>query len=294
MDLKVISQYASCIAVSIALVACGSSSTESDSISANSTANTTTPEKVNTAQKVFNSIPSPVEATTILKSAGAKYNPQYLNPIENASKYSTVTAKALNLGVYGADLSFTSVFEKTQESMLYLKCTNKLATGLGISGAFDENTTSRIDANMDKRDSLLKIISESYWTSDAYLRNNGQAGVSTLLVAGGWIEGLYIATQAANDTKNETLISRIGEQKVSLDNLVALLETYKTDNAGVNDMYNTILGLKKIYDELPAPAATTAADTTKKDATKNGMKLSPEQLKLITDKVTEIRKKIIQ
>lgn len=290
MNLKVISQYASCVAISIALAACGSSSTDSENISADNTANTVTAEKESKAQNVFNTIPGPVEATKILKDAGAKYNPKYLNPIENVSKYSTVTARALNLGVYSADLSFTSVFDKTQESMLYLKCTNNLATGLGISGAFDENTSSRIDANMENRDSLLKIISDSYWISDSYLRNNGQAGVSALLVAGGWMEGLYIATQIANDTKNEMLISHIGDQKVSLDNLVALLEIYK-DNAGVNDMYNSLLGLKKIYDALPAEAAT--ADTTK-STEKTTVKLSPEQLKLITDKVSEIRKKMIQ
>lgn len=291
MNLKVISQYVSCIAVSIALVACGSSSTDSEKISADNTANTVITEKNNKVQDVFNTIPGPVEATDILKAAGAKYNPKYLNPIENVSKYSTVTAKALNLGVYSSDLSFTSVFDKTQESMLYLKCTNNLATGLGISGAFDENTSSRIEANMDKRDSLLGIITDSYKTSDAYLRNNGQAGVSSLLIVGGWIEGLYIATQIANDTKNEALITKIGEQKASVDNLVVLLETYK-DNAGVNDMYNNMLDLKKIYDDIPA--ANTTADTTKKDSEKTAVKLSPEQFKLIADKTAEIRKKIIQ
>lgn len=291
MNLKTISQYASCIVVSIALVACGSSSTDSEKITADSTINNSTTEKDTKVQDVFNTIPGPVEATEILKAAGAKYNPKYLNPIENVSKYSTVAAKALNLGVYSSDLSFTSVFDKTQESMLYLKCTNNLATGLGISGAFDENTTSRIEANMENRDSLLKIISDSYWTSDSYLRNNGQAGVSSLLVAGGWIEGLYIATQIANETKNEAMISKIGSQKVSLDNLVILLESYK-DNAGVNDMYNSMLGLKKIYDELPAVNA--ASDSTQKDAAQGAAKISPEQLKLITDKAMEIRKKIIQ
>ena len=291
MNPKAISQYALCIAVSIALVACGSSSTDSEKISADNTANTTTTEKDNKAQNVFNTIPGPVEATEILKGAGAKYNPKYLNPIENVSKYSTVTAKALNLGIYSSDLSFTSVFDQTQESMLYLKCTNNLATGLGISGAFDENTTSRIEANMEHRDSLLKIISDSYWTSDSYLKNNGQAGVSSLLVAGGWIEGLYIAAQIANDTKNENLISQIGGQKESIDNLADLLGSYK-DNTGVNDMYNSILELKKIYDGLPVASTTT--DATKKESEKTSVKLSPEQLKLITDKVTEIRKKIIQ
>jgi hypothetical protein len=183
--------------------------------------------------------------------------------------------------------------------MLYLRCTNKLATGLGISGAFDEKTTSRVEANMENRDSLLSIISDSYWSADAYLKDNGQPGVSALIVAGGWIEGLYIATQIANSTKNEEISTRIGEQKLSLNNLMALLENYKAGNAGINDILTSMNELKKIYDGIQVNASETTVTTDKKAGVTtigNGssFKLTPDQLKQISDKSTEIRNKIIQ
>ncbi len=294
MALKNMLKYAAFIAVSILFVACGSSTTDNEIISGNDSLNTAKPGKDTKAQKVFNSIPTPIETTSLLKSAGAKYNAGYLNPIENVSKYSSVISKALNLGVYGSDLSFTSVFDQTQESMLYLRCTNKLASGLGISGAFDENTTSRIEANMSNRDSLLAIISQSYWISDTYLNNNGQAGVSSLIIAGGWIEGMYIATQIANSTANEDISARIGGQKASLDNLVALLEDHKTENTGANDILNSLHELKKVYDDFGIPAIEAGDKKNDANGGNNSFKLTAEQLKQITDKVTAIRNKIIQ
>jgi hypothetical protein len=292
-------RYSLVIAVSATISSCGNSSSDSEIAAADSTASVNEAGKDAKAQNVFYSIPSPIETTSLLKGAGAKYNAKYLNPIENVSKYSTAASRALNLGIYGSDLSFTSIFDQTQESMLYLRCTNKLASSLGISGAFDESTTTRIEANLENRDSLLTIISDSYWNADTYLKDNGQPGVSALIIAGGWLEGLYIATQIANATNNADIATRIGEQKLSLDNLVALLDSYKTTNAGVNDMLVQLQELKKIYDGIQVKSAETVASTDKKEGTTtidNGssFKLSPEQLKAITDKTTQIRNKIIQ
>ena len=217
-------------------------------------------------------------ATKLLKDAGAKYNATYLNPIENASKYSSVKTKAINLGVYGSDLSFISLYDQTQESMLYLKCTNTLASSLVISGAFDENTTNRIQANMDKKDSLLTIISGSYWTADKYLTGNGQPGVSSLIVAGGWVEGLYIATRIAQTTKNEAVISQIALQKTSLVNLLDMLDSYKSENNGTADVLKSLNELKQVFDTV----------------TKDGGKLTDDQFKSLSDKTAEVRNSLIK
>ena len=300
MNIQKTTLFASYIAITLAFVECGSSATETNTVDPVDTADATSKVKDVKAQNVFYSIPSPIETTTLLKAAGAKYDAKILNPIENVAKYESVASKAMNLGIYGSDLSFTSIFDQTQESMLYLRCTNKLASGLGISGAFDESTTSRIEANMQNRDSLLSIISDSYWNADAYLKDNGQPGVSALIVAGGWMEGLYIAVKIANTTKNQAIITRIGEQKLSLDNLIALLDSYKADNEAIPGLLTQLTDLKKVFDAIPtAPAAETTTTTDKdKGVTTIGggsaFTLTAEQLKKITDKSTEIRNKMIQ
>lgn len=292
-------KYITVALTSTVLFACNSGSSDHDDLSSTDTVDASK-AKDTKAQNVFYSIPSPIETTSLLKAAGAKYNKSFLNPIENLSKYESVKGKALNLGVYGSDLSFTSIFDQTQESMLYLRCTNTLASKLGISGAFDEKTTERIEANMENRDSLLGIISDSYWTADAYLKDNGQPGISALIIAGGWIEGLYIATQIANTTKNESIITRIGEQKLSLDNLVALLDSHKSENEGIAEVLGYLNELKQIYDTVSSGATGETTVTTDKEkgvtTIGNGstFALTADQFKQISEKTAKIRNKIIQ
>ena len=147
------------IAAAATISSCGSSSDADALGDSDSTANVSA-EKDTKAQNVFYSIPSPIETTSLLKAAGAKYNASYLNPIENVPKYSTAASRALNLGVYGSDLSFTSIFDKTQESMLYLRCTNKLATSLGISGAFDIGNSPLCSVRPEPKGTKPQVISD--------------------------------------------------------------------------------------------------------------------------------------
>lgn len=275
MNFKTTYHYLLFIAFTALFTACGSPTTEDDAIGDTDSGSSIQKEKNNKVQLIFASIPSQSETTGLLEEAGAKYNSKYLNPIENTAKYSSVKSRALNLGVYGIDLGVTNIFDQTQESMLYLRCANKMATSLGISGAFDEKMSERIDASSDNKDSLLAIITESYKNADNYLQENGQAGVSSLMVAGGWIEGLFIASQIADATKNEAIINKIGGEKATLENLISLLDVYKTETDGASEILTELIGLKNIYDSISD-------------------KPNPEQFKQVLDKITEIRTKIIQ
>ena len=129
--------------------------------------------------------------------------------------------------MYGADLNVTNVFEQTQESMLFLKCVNILAKNLGVSTAFDEKMVNRMEANKENRDSTMEIISQSFKNADTYLKANGRPGTSALIVAGAWIEGIYIACQTAKDTKSEEVVKEIFSQTESLKHLIELLMASK-------------------------------------------------------------------
>src|ERR1051326_7124116 len=124
--------------VSLLMSSCGTSATNEN----NDTVETT---KLDTAvqnksvKNVFYSIPSPIELTQLIQRAGATYDKDLMNDINNVSKYTTTVQQGLNLGVYGADLSITSMFDKTQESLFYMKCTSSMAKSLGITTAFNGN-----------------------------------------------------------------------------------------------------------------------------------------------------------
>lgn len=257
-------------------------------------------ESKNKVAKVFYAVPSPSELSAMIKATGANYNKNMLNPPANESKYTSIIQKSMNLGVYGADLSYTSTFDQTQEAMVYMGVCKKLADGLGITGAINENTVKRMEKNLNNKDSLLKIISDTYLETDVYLKNNDRAGVSALVVAGGWIEGLFISVNIANqNAKNELLVKRIAEQKLILENLIGLLETNEA-NDNAPDMMKELKELKAIYDkvkmaEAPAPAEVKTDEAAQKTVIGSGgeLTLTPEQLAEITKKITAIRTMII-
>jgi hypothetical protein len=249
------------------------------------------------AQKVFYALPSPIETADLLKKAGATYNKDYLNSLDNATKYNTSAGRALNLGVYGTDLSFTTIFDASSESLLYLKKVNNLASALGISDAFGESTMDRMQANSNNRDSLLSIISDAYWTADAYLQENQRPATSALIVAGGWIEGLYIATRIALSKENAGINTRIAEQKLSLDNLIGLLTEQKKDQ-DVAIMLSDLIDLRDSFAKVKTTEGknTSSTDPKTKVTTIGGgstFEVTKEEISEIAKKAEIIRTKII-
>ncbi len=179
------------------------------------------------AQNVFNALPGRTQIINLTTKAQAEYNAAVLSDPNNVNKYTIETSQALNLGVYGSDLNVTGVFEQTQESMLFLNCVNILAKNLGVSNAFDEKMVNRMEANKENRDSTMEIISQSFRNADIYLKENGRPGTSALIVAGAWIEGIYIACNTAKDTKSEEVVKEIFSQTESLKYLIELLVASK-------------------------------------------------------------------
>ncbi|MBL4755360.1 MAG: hypothetical protein JKY52_17410 [Flavobacteriales bacterium] len=252
---------------------------------------------INKSGKVFYTIPSPLELTSIIKKAGAKYDNSVLNSTKNISNYVTETSQALNLGVYGADLSYASIFEQTQETIVYFAAAHKLADALGITAAFGESTIERVQNNLNNRDSLVAIISDSYWETDAYLKENKRSSISGLVVAGGWLEGLYISTKLAQKTENnEGIVSRIGEQKLTLSNLIAMLRSF--EDPEVTEVVADLKELKDVFADVEI-TYTRQAPTTDPETkvmtlnTTSTINISAEVLASITEKVDDIRTKIV-
>ena len=286
------------VAISVVVFSCKQKTADEHDSTTDSTVNK---EMSADAEKVFYSMPSPIETAVLLKKAGASYDSDFLNPVENREKYSTISSKAFNMGIYGSDLSYTTIFDKTQEAMLYLACSKKLADGLGISGVFSDDVISRMEENMGNKDSLLAIISDSYWEADAYLKENDRASVSAMLIAGGWIEGLYIATRVEESLrkskKNELIMERIAEQKLSLENLINLLDSYKNDEI-LNNLSLQLKDLKLEFDKVGSTSGETSVAEAKNGVATiggdNSFSLSTETLTAITKKITAIRKSMVE
>ncbi len=206
-------------------------------------------------EKVIESIsgyplPSSFEITTLLNEAGAPYILSISNPASNAGNYFTQTEKAINLGIYGADLSYASTYMMKQETMLYLDASKKLTDEIEISSAFNQTYAERVESNLENGDSLISIISDSFLDTYNYLTQNNQDKLAILVMAGSWIEGLYITTQIAiTAQENEALLDIILHQKSSLKTLIDIMEPIKGDE-DVTEISNALNELKEYYDAI--------------------------------------------
>ena len=246
------------------LVACGGDQPAQDTLdAANGMDSAALSDRMSKSKKIFYSIPSPMETAALLKKAGAEYNKNVLNDPNKNSSYTAASKQALNLGVYGADLSYASVYNNTHESMLFTAAAQNLAKQLNISTAFSQETVDRMEANQANRDSLLNIISETYWDMDQYLKTNERENISALMIAGGWVEGLYIATQVAKTNDTPELRQRIAEQKLSLGDLIALVSTYQTDEPALAGVLADLHALEGLF-------AGTAQGTSGGSTTEEG------------------------
>jgi hypothetical protein len=177
------------------------------------------------AQNVFNSLPDRKIVLGLIEENKLQYNPDFLNDPNSVSKYTVEFFKATNLGIYGSDLNIASSFDQTQESLVFLKCVNVLAGHLGVNNVFDQRLFDRIQAQESNKDSILEIVIDAFKKVDETLKYNNRPATSAFILAGCWIEGLYVSCQMALEANNEPIIKAILQQKESLKHLIIMLES---------------------------------------------------------------------
>ncbi|RUT77703.1 hypothetical protein [Ancylomarina longa] len=182
-------------------------------------------------KNVFYNVPSPIEVTEIIKQMNLLYQPDLMNDISNAENYLSQADIAINIGVYGADLSYIRIYEQFQDAARYLAVIKKFTRELGIPEEQEKLTAQRVEKNLENQDSLLNIISDTFTKSDLYLKENQRGETAALIVFGGWVETLYLATNII-DLKNpqKKMINLISQQKHSVPNLIGLLNQYRNDD----------------------------------------------------------------
>lgn len=237
------------------------------------------PDSLKKSLPIFYNMYLSVEMSSLFKSVGVGYEPKYLNPANKSGDYILSSKKALNLGVYAVDLSYSKVFEQYDKAGKYLASMHQLSEEMGIPSEEFYNTTNRIEKNITNKDSLYKIANEIYTTTDNYLKKNDREGAASLIILGGWIEAMHIATAiVADGTMDPVFLDRIAEQKHSLQDLIDLLENYSSNEA-VASYLDQLKKLQTNFTELTIDYNNPAS--------------SADQIKKIGKTINRIRTEII-
>ncbi len=264
--------------------------------------NTEILKDIKQAEKIFNALPSPLESAQLIKSAGARFDENLLNPVTNVNTYVTSKSMALNLGVYTCDLSFASLYEQTQLLIDYMEAAKKMADGLGILKAIEQEDIDRLEENINNSEVIMDIVSQTFMNSNSYLADNDQPSTAAMVLVGGWVEGLYISTQLVDmdefNINTNKLVGRIIDQKLSIDILLNLLEGSK-GNPAVDDLIVEVAKLKNVFDKIKIdtspirPEYDPASNTTVlKSQVKTDM--TPEVFMELSKVVAEIRNSFVK
>lgn len=199
-------------------------------------------------EKIVYPLPTPYDISVMLNKAGASFILTITNSVDSVKKYASEKARAINLGVYGADLSYSSTYNETQQTSMLFSATKKLTDDLGVNTPFSGSIQKKIEVNLTNKDTLYKIITDSYYDTFDYLNQNNKGAVSSLVICGGWIEGLYLASQLAlSSKKNDEILVGIANQKKTIAPLQSLLQTYAS-NPDVAEVQKDLEQVKTLFD----------------------------------------------
>jgi hypothetical protein len=257
-------------------------------------------QDIKQAEKIFQSLPSPLESAALIKSAGARFEESLLNPDKNVSSYVSTKSMALNLGIYTCDLSFASLYEQTQLIVNYMNAAKKMADGLGILKAIEQSQIDRLEENINNSEVIMDIVSETFMNSNSYLEENQQPAIAAMVLVGGWIEGLYISTQLVDmkDFNGNKLVGRIIDQKLSIDILFNLLERSK-DDPMVREIIDQLQKLRTSFDKIQL-TATPIKTEFDKSSNSTYLKsevttdMTPATFKELASTVSEIRASFVK
>jgi hypothetical protein len=227
---------------------------------------------------LISNIPVPFEILNKLAGLHLAYTPGLINPLNAMSTYNKRESKSLNLGVYGADLTYIISLGEFKEFAQHIKTIKHLADELDIPLAFDDEMMSRYNSNPPNADTLQNALFNSYHEIDRSLKANDRIGMAALVVCGGWVESLYLTTRTIGDNDNSgkymELYQLVLAQKKHLQNLISLLGDFKTE-----PFLHVVAGLKKTETLY---AAAVESNSLKK-----------EELKKISEELAKLRAFII-
>lgn len=223
-------------------------------------------------------IPQPAVLTSKLSAAKISYNKGLLLSSGKTGSFSSNYQKALGLGAFGADLGIAAAYNDPQTALEYLTQMGKLAGDLGIGSAFDPETTKLMMEKMAQPDSFQILLNKSFDKAERNLRSNQRVATTILMIAGGWVESVYISVESVSAKPNEATVkpiyADISAHCYAFKYIFELLDAYKSNPDCA----------KLIQDMESAKAALTAAG--------DNPKMGAADLPKLREAVTALRNKL--
>jgi hypothetical protein len=202
-----------------------------------------------TNDNMFYQVPTPNELFAVLKNSDAPFNKEILNDVSNSGNYLTKYSKALNFGVYTADLAYVTSQGSLEDAASLFEAVKNLSKDLEIENAIDKIIFERLKKSLDNSnlDSLFYLSNETYYSAFSYLKENNRQDILGLIAVGGWIEGLNIILNLEPYSQNSEICQVIADQKLTLENLLIFVSDIENDK--FLDLLNDLSKVEEIYNQ---------------------------------------------
>lgn len=241
---------------------------------------------------------TPVEVCVIFNRLGVTYTNSLLNPVSNSDKYLSTAKAAINTGIYGADFGYLKLFGIGQEVINYMMTIREMSNKLGIPGDLLTEPIRKVRKDMADIDTVSSLMQTAYNDIENHLRENGRESTAGLMLMGGWVEAMYIATQLVYNPENpdSEVVEKIAEQKYTLTSLLSFMKNYYDDPVVV---YYTkkLKFLKSFFDtfEIYFEKGDLEIDTSRQVLISSGAKMTVtvDTLNRIRDYILRLRTEMV-
>jgi hypothetical protein len=248
--------------------------------------------------EIYYGVLTPVEICAIFNRLKVPYNSSTLNPISNRDLYMSNSKVAVNTGIYGVDFGYLKIFGVGQEMIDYIMTIREMSNKLGIPDALITEPLKQIKTDLAEPDSIMKIMNESFKNVEDQLNKSGRESTAGLMVLGGWVEALYIATHLVYnpESPDAEVVQKIAEQKYTLTSLLSFMKNYYDDPVVV---YYTkkLKYLKNYFDsfDIYFKKGDLEIDTSRKlfRASGSKMNVTVETMDKIRDYVARLRTEMV-
>lgn len=201
-------------------------------------------------EKAIYPLPTSVEVIKMLTELEVGYIIGVSNSVDNAKNYITSKSQAINMGIYGADLSYATLYNMNQDVINYLDAIRGLANDLNMSKIYSKALYEEIKESFDNRDMLVSLLTKSFNNTYSYLTDNDQQSLALMVVAGAWVEGMYITTHISESVYHvEGIVKVLLEQKESFELFLEIAAPHSEDPV-VKEILDILDPIREVYETV--------------------------------------------
>lgn len=240
-------------------------------------------------------LPAPDEFAAKLQATGADYVDILTNNPGNAQQYLDASEEkaTVNLGVYLADLAYTTSYGETETSKEILIAIVELSSSIGIEM---EKVVEGYNSNLEESDSLQTYLRKINSTVYNSLIDSGKDRLAAIAYAGFYIERLNIALGVIssypedfpNDLRQQLLVPVYHSVLSQKGNIGKIKEYLKSNIEGAQETpyYNDLTKLEEIYSKIDYDKILNSQDLNIIETDDNTIKLAI--------KIREMRIRVIE